>query len=278
MRALCIRIWRSRWTPVAGAVVLASIVPIGLASAAAGPRQSARQTGDQSAFGHHARWVSTWAASPQTAVPGTADASGFSNQTIRNVVFSSVSGNLVRVRFTNTFGDQPLQIGAASIAVAGTGAGTTGRNVPLTFGGRPSVQIPIGAEALSDPVRLQVPALQDLAVSVYLPDGYRVGHPALARPSRLNYVASGRPHRATAAGTPSPRSTSRGTSSTRSTCSRSRRFADTLVAFGDSITDGVQFDGRRQRTAGPTTSRGGSMARRRHAWPWPTRGSAATAS
>ncbi|HEY2200894.1 MAG TPA: hypothetical protein VGH56_03320, partial [Solirubrobacteraceae bacterium] len=62
--------------------------------------------------------MSTWAASPQTAIPGSTDASGFSNQTIRNIVFTSVSGDLVRVRFTNTFGDQPLQIGAASIAVA----------------------------------------------------------------------------------------------------------------------------------------------------------------
>ena len=113
MRALCIRIWRSRWTPVAGLAVLASIVPIGLASAAPGARQSARHTGDQSGFGHHQQWVSTWAASPQTAIPGSADATGFNNQTIRNIVFTSVGGNLVRVRFTNTFGDQPLQIGTA---------------------------------------------------------------------------------------------------------------------------------------------------------------------
>ena len=173
MRALCIRIWRSRWTPVAGALVLASIVPIGLASAAAGPRQSARYDGDPWGFGHHAQWVSTWAASPQEAIPGTTDAAGFNNQTIRNIVFSSVSGDVVRVRFTNTFGDpfnDPLlTIGGASIAVAGTGATTNGPSVPLTFGGQPSVQIPAGGEALSDPVRLRVPALHDLAVSVYLP-------------------------------------------------------------------------------------------------------------
>lgn len=166
VRTLCIRMWRSRWTAVAGAVVLASIVPIGLASATPGPRQHTRHTGDQFGFGHQAQWVSTWAASPQTAIPGTPDATGFNNQTIRNVVFTSVSGNFVRVRFTNTFGDQPLQIGAASIAVSGTGAATTGPSVPLTFGGQPSVQVPIGAEALSDPVRLHVPALQELAVSV----------------------------------------------------------------------------------------------------------------
>ena len=236
MRALCVRIWRSRWTPVAAAVVLASIVPIGLASAAPGPRQSARHTDDQFGFGHHAQWVSTWGASPQTAIPGTPDASGFNNQTIRNIVFTSVSGNLVRVRFTNTFGNQTLQIGAASIAVAGTGAATTGRNVPLTFGGQSSVQIPTGAEALSDPVRLHVPALQDLAVSVYLPTA--TGSATLHSLGRqTTYVASG-DH------------TGDSGASAYSTLDQSWYFIDsvdvisqpqvrgTLVAFRDSITDG----------------------------------------
>jgi len=236
VRALCIRIWRSRWTPVAGAVVLASIVPIGLASAAPGPRQSARHSGGEFGFGHHAQWVSSWAASPQTAVPGTPDATGFNNQTIRNIVFTSVSGNFVRVRFTNTFGDQTLQIGGASIAVAGSGAAATGRNVPLTFGGQPSVQIPIGAEALSDPVRLHVPALQDLAVSVYLPTA--TGSATLHSLGQQNtYVASG-DH------------TGDNSGSAYSNLDNSWYFIDavdvlpqpqvrgTLVAFGDSITDG----------------------------------------
>jgi lysophospholipase L1-like esterase len=180
--------------------------------------------------------VSTWAASPQTAIPGSSDASGFSNQTIRNVVFTSVSGDLVRVRFTNTFGDQPLQIGAASIAVAGSGAATNGGNVPLTFGGQRSVQIPIGAEALSDPVRLHVPALQELAVSVYAPTptGSATLH-SLGR--QTTYVASG-DHTGDSSG------------SAYSTLDESWYFIDsidvvaqpqvrgTVVTFGDSITDG----------------------------------------
>ena len=187
-------------------------------------------------FGEHCDRTSTWAASPQTAIPGTPDANGFNNKTVRNIVFTSVSGNLVRVRFTNTFGDQPLQIRAASIAMAGTGAATTGRSVPLTFGGQPSVQIPIGAEALSDPVHLHVPALQDLAVSVYLPTA--TGSATLHSLGRqTNYVASG-DHSGDTGG------------SAYTTLDQSWYFIDavdvpaqpqvrgTLVAFGDSITDG----------------------------------------
>ena len=243
MRALCIRICRSRWTPVAGALVLASIVPIGLATAAPGPRQSARHPGDQSGFGHHVQWVSTWAASPQTA-SAASDVTGFNNQTIRNIVFTSVSGNLVRVRFTNTFGDQPLQIGSASIAVAATGAATTGRNVPLTFGGQPSVQIPIGAEALSDPVRLHVPALQELAVSVYLPTA--TGSATLHSLGRQTTYAASGDHTGDSSG------------SAYATLDQSWYFIDavdvlpqpevrgTLVARGLDHRR-VQFDGQRQR-------------------------------
>jgi lysophospholipase L1-like esterase len=180
--------------------------------------------------------VATWAASPQTAVPGSSDATGFNNQTIRNIVFSSVRGNTVRVRFTNAFGDRRLQIGAASIAVAGAGAATSGPTVPLTFGGQPAVEIPVGAEALSDPVNLHVPALQDLAVSVYLPTktGPATGH-TLGRQD--TFVATGN-------------HTGDSGSTAYTNLDQSWYFVDavdvvaqpqvqgTLVAFGDSITDG----------------------------------------
>jgi lysophospholipase L1-like esterase len=236
VRALSIRIWRSRWLPVAGAVICASLVPMGLASAASPHHQSARHDQGEFRFRDHGQWVASWAASPQTAIPGTPDAAGFDDQTVRNIVFTSVSGDLVRVRFTNTFGDQPLQIGAASIAVAGTGAATSGRVVPLTFGGQSGVQIPTGAEALSDPVRLRVPALQDLAISVYLPSetGSATLH-ALGR--QTNYVAAGDHASDPSAGAFTGQR-------------QSWYFIDavdviaqpqvrgTLVAFGDSITDG----------------------------------------
>lgn len=238
MRALSIRIWRSRWLPVAGAVVCASLIPMGLASAASPHHQPARHDGDHGGFGFgdHGQWVATWAASPQTAIPGTPDATGFNDQTVRNIVFSSASGDVVRVRFTNTFGDQPLDIGDASIAQAGMGGATSGRIVRLTFGGQSGVQIPTGAEALSDPVRLHVPALRDLAVSVYLPDA--TGSPTEhSLGVQTNYVASG-DH----AGDPS--------ATAYTTQKQSWYFIDavdviaqrqvrgTLVAFGDSITDG----------------------------------------
>lgn len=135
------------------AVLAASVVPLGFASA--------NQRGASNSNAAH--WVTTWGGSPVDM--GNHNYTG----TIRNIVFSSVRGDMVRVRLTNTFGDQPLQIGDAYIGVSGSDGNIRGPSVPLTFSGSPSITIPQGAEALSDPVSLSVPALTDLAVSVYIP-------------------------------------------------------------------------------------------------------------
>jgi len=110
---------------------------------------------------------------------------------VRNVVFLSAGGDRVRVRLTNAFGSRPLQVGAASVALAGSGAGTVPASVrQLRFGGRPSILVAAGGEALSDPVSLRVAALQRLDVSVYLPSatGPATQHFFAAQD---NFVASG---------------------------------------------------------------------------------------
>jgi lysophospholipase L1-like esterase len=94
----------------------------------------------------------------------------YSNQTLREIVHTSVGGDEVRVRISNTFGTAPLVIGGAHVAVSSSGSSIVpGTDRALTFGGRTSVTIPAGAPAVSDPVRLRAPAVSDLAVSLYLP-------------------------------------------------------------------------------------------------------------
>ena len=111
---------------------------------------------------------------PGGTIPGPAfncpAGAGISNQTVRDVAFITAGGDRVRVRRNNTFGTQPLAVGAATVAIAGKAAAVVaGSNRTLRFGGRPSILIAAGAEALSDPVSLKVQALQQLAISVYLP-------------------------------------------------------------------------------------------------------------
>ena len=117
------------------------------------------------------RWVGTWGTAlhqPDLGVRGLAN-TGFNNQTLRQIVHISVGGRKVRIRFS-TFGANAVLIGAAHVAVQSEGATIDpGSDRTLTFGGKPSIIIPPGALVLSDPVNLCVPALSDLAVSIFVP-------------------------------------------------------------------------------------------------------------
>jgi len=100
-----------------------------------------------------------------------AGSTSFSDQTVRNIIYTSVGGNSLRVQLTNTFGSAPLQVGAVSVGVVLNGSQLLpGTSRTVTFGGKTSVTIPAGAQEASDPVTFNVQPLTELAVSVYLPD------------------------------------------------------------------------------------------------------------
>lgn len=120
-------------------------------------------------------WVGTWSASPEApfgeASPEKLRDKPFENETIRNVVHTSIGGSRVRIKLSNLFGSRPVVIGAAHVAVRDKGPRiVTGSDRALTFSGRASVSIPAGAVVLSDPAKLDVPAGGDLAVSIFLPE------------------------------------------------------------------------------------------------------------
>ncbi|MGO1073106.1 SGNH/GDSL hydrolase family protein [Lysobacter sp. CA199] len=121
------------------------------------------------------RWVGTWIASPQATweagfvLPNGAP-QRLHDQTVRQVARVSVGGQRVRITVSNAYGDRPLVIGAARIARSAGGSRIdTDSDRALTFGGRSSVTVPAGAPVLSDPVELDVAALGEVAVSLYLP-------------------------------------------------------------------------------------------------------------
>jgi len=85
-------------------------------------------------------------------------------------VHTSVGGKKVRIKISNTYGDKPLLISAAHIARRTSAADIDpASDRALTFQKNSSVTIPNGALAVSDPVELEVPALSDLAISIFLP-------------------------------------------------------------------------------------------------------------
>lgn len=114
-------------------------------------------------------WVGTWSTATQSAQP--ADVETFRNQTVRLIVRVSAGGKRVRIRLSNHFGDRALTIGGAHIARRAQDAEIVRESDRVVkFHGKAAVTIPAGSGVVSDPVDLDVPALSDLAISLYFPD------------------------------------------------------------------------------------------------------------
>jgi lysophospholipase L1-like esterase len=132
-------------------------------------------------------WVGTWAASPAPSESGVA----FNNHTLRMNSRISLGGERLRVRISNAYGNRPLAIGAARVALRDKGpAAIPGSDRKLTFGGSDGATIAAGAFLVSDPVDLNAPALADLAVSIHLPGEVPANFAVTGRYARqTNYVS-----------------------------------------------------------------------------------------
>lgn len=113
-------------------------------------------------------WVGSWTASQEpnarTNLPG------FSDQTLRFVIQSTIGGHTARIQLSNVFGTTPLNVGSAHLALHATGASIVpGSDRALTFAGAPAGVVPAGGVLYSDPVDLDVPELGDVVISLYLP-------------------------------------------------------------------------------------------------------------
>ncbi|HXT83692.1 MAG TPA: SGNH/GDSL hydrolase family protein [Verrucomicrobiae bacterium] len=113
-------------------------------------------------------WISTWIASPQLASKN--QVLKISNQTLRQIVHTSIGGDLARIRLSNTFGVQPITLGEVHIAIRSNGSAIEpSSDRILTFSGKPNITIPPGAIILSDPIKLDIRPLTDIAITIYFP-------------------------------------------------------------------------------------------------------------
>src|SRR6185437_4268606 len=185
-------------------------------------------------------WIATWIASPEARWNGdfplpTNLPHQLWDQTVRQVARIGIGGSRVRILLSNAYGTRPLKIGAADIALSGKDASIVpGSNRVLTFGGNTTVVIPPGAPVLSDPVDLEVAALSHLAVSLYLPDPTA---PATFHwdARQTAYVGAGNQIAAMSLKVDSTLTTRVFLAAIQVEAAPGTR---TVVAFGDSITDG----------------------------------------
>ncbi|MFF7972790.1 GDSL-type esterase/lipase family protein [Streptomyces sp. NPDC007905] len=183
-------------------------------------------------------WVGSWSTAPAGGEPGT-ETGGLAGRSVRNVVHASTGGTSARITLSNLYGQSPLAISHASLALSagdGTAAADAETMRRLTFNGGTSVVIPAGRQVLSDAVRITIPHDTDVLVTTYspTPSGPVTYHP---HAQQVSYVAQGdRTEDAT------------GISYTEQTPYwryltaldvLSNQATGTVVVFGDSITDGI---------------------------------------
>jgi lysophospholipase L1-like esterase len=250
------RRWRLAGTALAVALVAACTTT---ASTPSSSRSSAAANVNSSTAAGHNHWVSTWAASPMAATPsplasaGDLSVAGFKDQTIRDVVWASAGGQTARIRLSNVFGTRPVTFSQLDIGVSAGGAAVAaGTNRPVAFAGRAAVTIEPGAEAVSDPVRLNVPAEANLVVSLFTAaaTGPATYH---ADAQQDTYLAAGNHAGRDAAG---PFSTTTGAWFFLDDVDVRAATTGAVVALGDSITDGYQS------TAGANARWPNDLARR----------------
>ena len=210
--------WGTALAAIAGSIALAG-------PAASKPSANERE-----------HWIGTWATAAQRPVPSHPDT--FRNQTLRLIVRTSAGGARVRVRISNAFGDQPLRIGAAHVARRAAGRRHRSEVRPqssLSAARRPR-RSPRTRWSVSDPVDFDVPALSDLAISLFLPDT-TVATTAHALAKQTSYVSPETGDATAAADLPVEKTITTWPFLTGVDVAASARGA-AIVAFGSSLTDG----------------------------------------
>jgi lysophospholipase L1-like esterase len=185
-------------------------------------------------------WVGTWGAAPSPQLQ-TAEMEKqklvFHDQTVREIVHISIGGDTVRVRLSNSFGTEPVEIGAAHLAVCASKSSVNPATYhALTFSGHARVEIPAGAVVVSDPVQLKVAPASNLAISLYLPKDAIAGGIHYSA-QQTNYIARGD---STAAASLNSPDTITSWVFVTGVDVLAPASTGSIIAFGDSITDGAR--------------------------------------
>ncbi|WP_329127057.1 GDSL-type esterase/lipase family protein [Streptomyces caniferus] len=196
-------------------------------------------------------WKAGWAAAVQRPSEGFHKnwaLEGFADQTVRQVVRVTGSGTSARIKLSHRYGSTPLEVAGATIARTDHGAAEYGGTVRrLTFGGADAVRIPAGGEGYSDAAEVSVAPFESLTVSLYFarPTGPASFH---AQAYATAYRAAG--DRLTAADPTvfSETSVSWYYLAAVELADGGPARDDTVVVFGDSLTDGFAstIDGNRR--------------------------------
>lgn len=143
------------------------------------------------------QWVGSWGCGPQLTEQHNLPPAPLANSTLRQFVHVTLGGKHLRLRFSNAYGNSPVNLDSVHVALAtdagqrNTGGITASTDKELAFRGSLSATIPAGGELLSDPFDYDLPALANFAVTIHFGDISATtitGHPGSRTTS---YIQSG---------------------------------------------------------------------------------------
>ena len=173
---------------------------------------------------------------------GFAPPATVSNQTLRQIVHTSIGGSKVRVVLSNAFGTAPVQIGGGSIALrAKESSIQPASSKTLLFDGAPTATILAGATLVSDPVELTLAPLADVAIDLFVPGDLGIGPSPVTTHNgagQTNYVSDTGNHVGEATMSASLRPVAWFLVARVEVAAPANTLA--VATFGDSITDGAR--------------------------------------
>ena len=115
-------------------------------------------------------FYTTWANSPTLIKDDSKPPIDLSNNSLRQVIKISIGGEKFRIKLSNKFGNNSLEIKSLSIAKSlfqGKGQIEKSSIKNITFNNKDFITIPKGKEIYSDIFDLELPSSSELAISIY---------------------------------------------------------------------------------------------------------------
>ena len=113
-------------------------------------------------------YCGTWASSQYLTESNNMPPAALSCSSLRQTIRTSISGDAIRVSFSNRCGESEVQLKSVHIAQsAGYGKIVPATDTVVTFNGERSVTIPAYGEVQSDTFAFALPATTDMTITIY---------------------------------------------------------------------------------------------------------------
>ncbi len=131
-------------------------------------------------------WAGAWYAAPTQML-----SANLSGRTLRQIVHLNVSGEQIRLRLSNRYGDAPVTLSSVSVGQVLSGPVVQAGKKDVLFEGQTTVTLEPGQEITSDPIALRVEALTNLAITFFLVQGESItGHVGAQQTSYVTGVGN----------------------------------------------------------------------------------------